>query len=59
LPGARTSAYSVAGVSPQLPALFEDVYGEASRETRLSLANFPEDCPFSVEQALDAGYWPE
>ncbi|MDS4022929.1 MAG: DUF29 domain-containing protein [Candidatus Competibacter sp.] len=48
---------------PQLPVLFEDVYGEARRqacrETRLSLANFPEECPFSVEQALDADYWPE
>jgi hypothetical protein len=32
---------------------------EARRETRLSLANFLENCPFSMEQALDADYWPE
>lgn len=42
---------------------FIDAYGDArliaSRETGLPKAQFPEACPFPLEQALDDGYWPE
>ena len=32
---------------------------DAVRETALPLATFPEDCPWTVEQMLDADFWPE
>ena len=32
---------------------------EASRQTGLPLATFPETCPWTVEQALDADFWPD
>ncbi len=32
---------------------------QASRETGLPLATFPETCPFTLEQVLDDGYWPD
>jgi hypothetical protein len=42
---------------------FIDAYGDArliaSRETGLPKDKFPEACPFSLEQTLDDGYWPE
>ena len=31
----------------------------AARETGLSLATFPESCPWSLEQLLDEDFWPE
>lgn len=31
----------------------------ASAQTRLSLVTFPETCPWTAEQVLDAGFWPE
>ena len=32
---------------------------EDARETRLSLATFPEACPSAVEQVLNEDFWPE
>lgn len=32
---------------------------QAAEETGLALATFPEDCPYSVDQALSMGYWPD
>jgi hypothetical protein len=32
---------------------------QAARETRLPLATFPETCPWSPAQVLDADFWPE
>ena len=32
---------------------------EAVAETGLPEATFPEACPWTVEQALDGGFWPE
>ena len=32
---------------------------EAARQTRLPLATFPEEPPFTPEQALDEAFWPE
>ena len=31
----------------------------AQFQTRLPLANFPETCPWTPEQVLDADFWPE
>ena len=31
----------------------------AAAETGLPVATFPDACPFSVEQVLDADYWPD
>jgi hypothetical protein len=46
-----------------VPALVAEEYGsarqDASHETRLPLATFPEVCPWTVEQVLDGEFWPE
>ena len=48
---------------PLLPALVADLYPRVRRnmagETGLPLATFPDQCPFTVEQVLDAEYWPD
>ena len=48
---------------PQLPALLETEYRRSRRnavsETGLPLATFPDQCPFAVEQVLNADYWPD
>ncbi len=48
---------------PLLPELlaraYADARGQATDETGLPLATFPETCPFTLEQALDPGFWPE
>ena len=48
---------------PQLPALLHQCYPHArrgaARETRLPLATFPDTCPWTVEQVLDADFWSE
>ncbi|MCU0937487.1 MAG: DUF29 domain-containing protein [Gammaproteobacteria bacterium] len=31
----------------------------AASETGLPEETFPAECPFTVDQALDQGYWPE
>jgi hypothetical protein len=47
---------------PQLPKLLQECYlharRKAARQTRLSLATFPETCPWMVEQLLDDAFWP-
>ncbi len=32
---------------------------EAQKETGLDASTFPSDCPWTAEQALDEGFWPE
>ena len=32
---------------------------EAAAETGLPAATFPEACPWTVEQLLDEGFWPD
>ena len=48
---------------PQLPTLLQECYPHAqrnaARQTRLPLATFPEACPWTVEQVLDAAFWPD
>lgn len=48
---------------PQLPILLRECYPHArrgaARETRLPREAFPEVCPWTVEQVLDADFWPE
>ena len=43
--------------------VLDDEYATASRyaaaETGLSVAEFPASCPYTVEQVLDPGFWPE
>lgn len=47
----------------KLPENFQDAYGDArliaSRETGFPKSRFPETCPFSLEQTLNDGYWPD
>jgi hypothetical protein len=47
----------------QLPTLLQECYPHAqrraARQTRLPLATFPEACPWTVEQVLDAAFWPD
>jgi len=47
----------------ELPALFAWAYPrarrEAAKDTGLSLATFPEVCPWSVAQVLDEDFWAE
>ena len=50
-------------LKPLLPQALASAYRKASREavagTGLPSATFPEACPWTVEQALDGGFWPE
>jgi len=47
----------------QLPERLRKAYPKARRyaavETRLPLATFPEDCPFSIEETLSPESWPD
>jgi hypothetical protein len=49
-------------LSPLLPQALASAYRkarlEAIAETGLPGATFPEACPWTVEQALDDGFWP-
>jgi len=51
------------GLKPRRGELFQWAYGrarrDAMRETGLPLRTFPVTCPFTLEQALDEGFWPE
>lgn len=38
---------------------YQSARQEASMETRLPLATFPESCPWSPAQILDEDFWPE
>jgi hypothetical protein len=48
---------------PLIASIIADGYGdaclEASDETGLPLTTFPHTCPWTVEQILDADFWPE
>ena len=45
---------------PQAPsAAYRDAVLETIAETGLPEATFAQVCPWSAEQALDAGFWPE
>jgi hypothetical protein len=40
-------------------ARYPNARKNAMRETGLPLATFPETCPFTLDQLLDEGWWPE
>ncbi len=42
-----------------LGAAYRDAALEAVAETGLPAATFPTSCPWRVEEAMDAGFWPE
>lgn len=48
---------------PLIPELLLQAYHparrKAARQTRLNLQTFPETCPWTAEQVLDADFWPE
>ena len=48
---------------PLVPSVMADGYGdaclEASDETGLSLVTLPDVCPWTAEQVLASGFWPE
>lgn len=45
-------------VSTLLAMAYSRARLRAARETRLPEATFPETCPWTGDQALDAGFWP-
>ena len=45
-------------IPEQLTTEYRRARQDASDETGLPLATFPEACPFTVEQILDPDYWP-
>ena len=51
------------GLKSLLPQLIADAYESATalaeRDTGIDEANFPASCPWTLEQILDEGYWPE
>lgn len=59
---ARERVAESPGLKPRQRALLAEAYRgarkEAAAETGLSLATFPEACPFTLEQALDETFWP-
>jgi hypothetical protein len=50
-------------LSARLPEVLEDAYGSAllmaAGETGLDESAFPAACPWSREQILDPGFWPD
>ena len=50
-------------LTPLVPQTIQEEYAEApqraSEETGLPLATFPEACPWTAAQVLDADFWPE
>lgn len=46
-------------VSSMLVRAWHKARRDARRETGLPLSTFPETCPWTVEQVLDADFWPE
>ena len=51
---------SLKPILPQaLAAAYRDAALEAVAETGMARGAFPDLCPWSVEQAIDAGFWPE
>jgi hypothetical protein len=51
------------GLKPRAAELFMEAYDDAraiaAAETDLPLDDIPASCPYTVEQALDDGFWPE
>ena len=51
-----------AGLAARVPGIAADAYRlarrQAAAETGLTLAAFPEDCAFTVEEALSDDVWP-
>lgn len=51
---------SLRGLVPELlPQAWRRAVIDAQRETGLDASAFPPDCPWTSEQCLDAGFWPE
>ncbi len=50
-------------LKPKVPEAVEDAYGDARgdayAETGLLETTFPATCPWSFEQMMDNGFWPE
>jgi hypothetical protein len=44
---------------PALASAYRKAYLEAIAETGLAASTFPDACPWTVEQVLDGGFWPE
>jgi hypothetical protein len=59
----ETSVEDSPSVRPELPLLSDAAYpwarARAAQETGLPLTTFPEACPWSLEQVLDAAFFPE
>ncbi len=66
----RTQRDEIAALLEQSPSLrrtvpevlnarYRRAREDASAQTHLPLATFPETCPWTAEQVLDADFWPE
>ena len=53
----------IPSLARELPALHTSAYSrarrDAAKDTGIPLATFPEPCPWTAEQVLDADFWPE
>jgi hypothetical protein len=51
------------GLKPKLDEMISDAYKlaviQASRETKISKSVFPELCPWTLEQFIEEGYYPD
>ncbi|MGO9058998.1 MAG: DUF29 domain-containing protein [Candidatus Binataceae bacterium] len=51
------------GLKPKAAEIMRDAYEtarlQAARETALQKTDFPSVCPWTFEQAIDDGFWPE
>lgn len=51
------------GLKPQLPDLLKNAYRmakvEASKQTRLDESSFDKNCPWTLDQIRDAGFFPD
>ncbi|MEB3175120.1 MAG: DUF29 domain-containing protein [Cyanobacteriota bacterium] len=45
-------------IQKELGDCYEDARKDAAKETRLPVATFPSECPFTQEQILDPDYFP-
>ena len=45
-------------IPEMLPVAYQDAIEDAHDETGLPVSTFPNECPWTYEQAMDSGFWP-
>lgn len=46
-------------IQNEMDDCYQDARKDAEKETKLSIKNFPIECPFTLEQILDPDYFPQ